>query len=86
MNIAERILLLLVGAMILIAVKEGQSYMRGDLDNKVKVLEDLAIMQNKEYQDLRKKTERIEKRLEAFNNAIVLHDKEILTLQNKGVK
>jgi hypothetical protein len=60
--------------------------MRGDLDNKVKVLEDLAIMQNKEYQDLRKKTERIEKRLEAFNNAIVLHDKEILTLQNKGVK
>jgi hypothetical protein len=86
MNLAERILLLLVGAMILIAVKEGQSYMRGDLDNKVKVLEDLAIMQNKEYQDLRKKTERIEKRLEAFNNAIVLHDKEILTLQNKGVK
>jgi hypothetical protein len=86
MNIAERILLLLVGAMILIAVKEGQSYMRGDLDNKVKVLEDLVIMQNKEYQDLRKKTERIEKRLEAFNNALVLHDKEILTLQNKGVK
>ena len=86
MNIAERILLLLVGAMILIAVKEGQSYMRGDLDNKVKVLEDLAIFQNSEYQDLRKRTDKIEKRLEAFNNALVLHDKEIMTLTNKGVK
>lgn len=80
MSKTEAVLFFLIGAMIVYAFREAKQYD----SKKLEVLSDLVIMQNSEYQGLRKKVEKLEKQMTAFNNALVVHDKDIMKLINKG--
>ena len=80
MSKTEAVLFFLIGAMIVYAFREARQYDA----KKLEVLSDLVIMQNDEYQGLRKKVEKLEKQMTAFNNALVVHDKDIMKLINKG--
>ena len=86
MKIIKNLLLLILGGMLVLAIKELSMKDRVDYSHKIKIMEELIIMQNDDHQRLRKKTEKLEKIIETYDNILVLHDKEIMSLQNKGAK
>ena len=86
MNKLQYFLLLLLFGMVLLFIKEFNEMAKYQVENRIKIISDLVIMQNEEYQNLRKRVDKMEKQLLLMNNGLILHDKEIMELNNKEKK